>query len=353
MLYTLSGAPREAFEKFGMPRNTPIFEPTFKGEGVVRIADVKKDPRYGQMAPHHGMPAGHLPVCSYMAVPVVSRSGAVIGGLFFGHPEPGVFTEDSERILVALAAQAAVAIDNARLYEELQRELEQQRLTQQALRESEALSRSVLNNTGDCVKVLDLEGNLVYMNPPGLAAFDVESFDSVKGSSWAGFWPEPMRDTVSRAVKDASSGISSRFNGVCPTKRGTVKWWDVIVTPVYDAAGKVGKLTATSRDVTDQKKASEELLAAKGEAERQSRMKDEFLATLSHELRTPLQSVLGWAEVLRAGPADAQEWQQGLDVITRNAHAQTRIIEDLLDMSRILAGKVRLEVQKVRLDTVL
>jgi PAS domain S-box-containing protein len=314
---------------------------------------VTKDPRYGQLAPHHGMPAGHLPVRSYMAVPVISRSGAVIGGLFFGHPEPGMFTEDSERILVALAAQAAVAIDNARLYEELQRELEQQRVTQQALRESEALSRSVLNNTGDCVKVLDLEGNLIYMNPPGMAAFDVESFDTVKGASWPDFWPEPMRDSVRQAVRDAASGISSRFTGACATKRGTMKWWDVIVTPVYDPLGRVSKLTATSRDVTDQKRASEELLVAKGEAERQSRMKDEFLATLSHELRTPLQSVLGWAEVLRSGPADPQEWQQGLDVITRNAHAQTRIIEDLLDMSRILAGKVRLEVQKVRLDTVL
>jgi PAS domain S-box-containing protein len=352
-LYTLSGAPREAFEKFGMPRNTPIFAPTFAGEGVVRIADVKEDPRYGQMAPHHGMPAGHLPVRSYMAVPVTSRTGAVIGGLFFGHPQPGIFTEDSERILVALAAQAAVAIDNARLYDVLQRELEQQRVTQQALRESEALSRSVLNNTGDCVKVLDLDGAIIYMNPPGLAAFDLDSFEPIMGRLWADFWPEGMRETVRHSVRDAAAGISSRFTGACPTTRGALKWWDVIVTPVYDSEGKVSRLTATSRDVTDQRKASEELVVAKGEAERQSRMKDEFLATLSHELRTPLQSVLGWAEVLRGGPGDPDEWRQGLDVITRNAHAQTRIIEDLLDMSRILAGKVRLEVQKVRLDNVL
>ncbi len=69
------------------------------------------------MAPHHGMPHGHLPVRSYLAVPVISRSGEVIGGLFFGHPEPGVFTERAERLVVGIAAQAAVAIDNARLYE--------------------------------------------------------------------------------------------------------------------------------------------------------------------------------------------------------------------------------------------
>lgn len=118
MLFTLSGAPREAFEKFGLPRNTPIFHPTFSGEGVVRIDDVRKDPRYGQMAPHHGMPQGHLPVTSYLAVPVVSRTGSVLGGLFFGHPEAGRFTEVHERMAKALAAHAAVAIDNASLFKE-------------------------------------------------------------------------------------------------------------------------------------------------------------------------------------------------------------------------------------------
>jgi PAS domain S-box-containing protein len=116
-LSALSGAPRAAFEGFGMPRDTPLFRATFSGEGVVRADDVTTDPRFGQNAPHHGMPDGHLPVASYLAVPVVGRGGAVFGGLFLGHPEAGVFTEQSERMVVALAAQAAVAIDNARLYE--------------------------------------------------------------------------------------------------------------------------------------------------------------------------------------------------------------------------------------------
>jgi PAS domain S-box-containing protein len=114
LLYTLSGAPREAFERFGVPRNTPVFHPTFHNTGIVRSADITKDPRYGTMAPHHGMPRGHLPVRSYLAVPVVSRSGEVIGGLFFGHPEPDVFKERAERLIAGVAAQAAIAIDNAR-----------------------------------------------------------------------------------------------------------------------------------------------------------------------------------------------------------------------------------------------
>jgi hypothetical protein len=82
-LYTLSGVPREAFSKFPMPRSTEVFAPTFHGAGVVRSADIRADPRYGKMAPHYGMPEGHLPVCRYLALPVFGGSGEVIRGLFF------------------------------------------------------------------------------------------------------------------------------------------------------------------------------------------------------------------------------------------------------------------------------
>lgn len=119
MLYTLSGAPREAFEKFGMPRNTAVFQPTFSGEGVVRVDDITKDSKYGKNSPHHGMPKGHLPVVSYLAVPVISKDNSVIGGLFFGHSKPAVFTKEAEEMVLGVASQAAIAIDNARLFEDL------------------------------------------------------------------------------------------------------------------------------------------------------------------------------------------------------------------------------------------
>ena len=119
MLFTLSGAPREAFEKFGMPRNTAVFNTTFSGKGIVRSDDIRKDPRYGHNLPHHGIPEGHLPVVSYLAVPVISSSGVVLGGLFFGHPEPGVFTLEHEAIVDNIASQAAVALDNSKYFEEV------------------------------------------------------------------------------------------------------------------------------------------------------------------------------------------------------------------------------------------
>jgi signal transduction histidine kinase/CheY-like chemotaxis protein len=135
LLYTLSGARREDFEKFGLPRNTQVFNPTFTGAGVVRSADITKDPRYGKMAPHYGMPKGHLPVRSYLAVPVISRSGEVMGGLFFGHSEVDKFTERAEQLVNGVAAQAAVAMDNARLYEAAQREIASRERAEAALRE--------------------------------------------------------------------------------------------------------------------------------------------------------------------------------------------------------------------------
>jgi two-component sensor histidine kinase/integral membrane sensor domain MASE1 len=145
MLYALSGAPREAFEKFGQPRNTAVFAPTFGGEGVVRVDDITKDPRYGHTAPHHGMPKGHLPVRSYLAAPVRSRSGEVIGGLFFGHSLAGVFSERAERLIVGLASQAAIAIDNARLYQAARRELAERR-------RAEAHQRLLINELNHRVK---------------------------------------------------------------------------------------------------------------------------------------------------------------------------------------------------------
>jgi PAS domain S-box-containing protein len=148
MLYTLSGAPMEAFLKFEMPRNTELFAPTFSGEGIVRSDDITKDPRYGKNAPLKGMPEGHLPVRSYLAVPVVSRSRGIIGGLFFGHGMPGMFSERSERGLTGLAAEAAVAIDNARLSQDMRREISQRKQAQEALVELNAtLEKQVSERT--------------------------------------------------------------------------------------------------------------------------------------------------------------------------------------------------------------
>jgi PAS domain S-box-containing protein len=147
LLYSVSGVPLEVFSKFEMPRNTEVFAPTLSGAQIVRSGDITKDPRYGRMGPHFGMPKGHPPIRSYLAVPVVSGGGTTIGALFFGHSRADVFTERSERWLVGLAGEAAVAIDNALLTQELRNlnaTLEQQvtERTEQLRRNEEALRQS-------------------------------------------------------------------------------------------------------------------------------------------------------------------------------------------------------------------
>ena len=139
-LFTLAGAERAAFETLGRPRATAVFGPTFRNEGVIRSDDILADPRYGRSAPHYGMPKGHLPVRSYLSVPVTSRSGAVLGGLLFGHSAVGRFTERHERLLVGVAAQAAIAIDNARLFKAVQdvNDTLEQRVVERTLELTEA-----------------------------------------------------------------------------------------------------------------------------------------------------------------------------------------------------------------------
>ena len=204
-LYTISGAPREAFSQFPMPRNTAVFESTFKGSGIVRSDDITADPRYGHNAPHHGMPKGHLPVRSYLAVPVRARSGEVVGGLFFGHQTVGRFSERHERLAEGIASWASVALENARMYE---------------------------------------------------------------------------------SVQEAS------------------------------------------------------------------RIKDDFLASLSHELRTPLNAILGYAHMLRSGLVPPDRRDRAVETIERNATSLAQIVDDVLDVSRIVAGKIRLNVQPVDLPHV-
>ena len=205
MLYALSGAPKEAFADFPHPRATGIFAPTFKGEGVVRLDDVTKDPRFGKNPPFNGMPPGHLPVRSYLAVPVKGMSGKVLGGLFFAHSQTGQFTEQHERLAVGVASWASVALENARLYTEAQ------------------------------------EAN---------------------------------------------------------------------------------------------------------------RVKDDFLAVLSHELRTPLNAIVGYSKMMRGNMLPPDQVTRAIDVLERNARWLTQIVDDVLDVSRIVSGKIRLDVQSVDLAAI-
>jgi PAS domain S-box-containing protein len=158
-LHAVSGAPREAFAKFPMPRNIEVLGPTFRAEGIVRSADIANDPRYDRNERYFRMFEGHLPVRSCLAAPVMSRSGEVLGRLFLGHPEVGVFSERAERIVAAIAVQAGIAIDKAKLYRAAQNEIERRKRVEAALRESEeTLEAKVAERTA---QLADINAQLI------------------------------------------------------------------------------------------------------------------------------------------------------------------------------------------------
>ena len=150
------------------------------------------------------------------------------------------------------------------------------------------------------------------------------------------------------------------FETVRRRKNGELIHVSVTISPIRDSTGRIVGASKIARDITALKSMiveRERLLKseqeARREAEHSSRMKDEFLATLSHELRTPLNAILGWAQLLQIRPTSAADLTEGLETIARNARAQTKLIEELLDMSRIISGKLRLDVQTVDLERVI
>jgi PAS domain S-box-containing protein len=242
MLYTLSGVEPSHFASYPMPRATELFGPTFRGEGVIRLDDVKQDPRFGNNPPHNGMPAGHLPVTSYLAVPVIARSGEVLGGLFFGHSEPGVFTRGHERILVSFAAQAAVAMDNARLFEAAER-------SRRELAANNEQISNILESISDAFVTLDRDWRYTFVNERAAEFRGTSRADMLGRRIWERF-PELGATNLYQALNRAmAAGEAAHFEEFLDAHGS---WTETHVYPTRDG------LAVLSRDITERKRHDEE-----------------------------------------------------------------------------------------------
>ena len=250
MLYTLSGAPRKAFEKFGMvPCNTPVFQTTFSGQGPRRSDDIRNDSDYGKMPPHFGMPKGHLPVCSYLAVPVKSRLGEVLGGLFFGHPEPGVFTESSERLATRIATHAAVALDNARLFHR----------AEQRQRESLLLA-SIVDNSDDAIISKDLDGVITSWNRSAERVFGYTAVEAIGQTVAALLIPEDRQDEEPAILRRLRSGERvNHFETIRRRKDGTLLNVSLTISPIKDEDGRIVGASKIARDISQQVRARDSI----------------------------------------------------------------------------------------------
>ncbi len=233
-------------------------------------------------------------------------------------------------------------------------DIEERKIIEEELSSSEIFNRVVLESSPDCITLLDDKGYLLFINGNGLCQMEIDDFEPIKGTPWWEFWLEESHDVVKDSVKKALAGETARFEAFCPTPKGTPKWWDVIVLPIEETKTNnnySARLLSVSRDITETKRISEALLKAeveqRNQAEAANLAKDEFLSVLSHELRTPLNAMLGWVRMLKSGNLDKNRTEQAVEVIERNIVLQNELIEDLLDVSRIISGKMLIEKELV------
>lgn len=327
-LYALSGASREAFASYPLPRNTQVFAPTFDGEGVVRSDDILQDPRYGRNAPHQGMPQGHLPVRSYLAVPVKSRFGDVIGGLFFGHAEPGVFKERAERLMVGLAAQAATAMDNARLFEKAQ--YLNETLEAQVAERTADRDRMWRLST-DIMLVARFDGTITAVNPAWTALIDWQE-DELVGSNFFDFvHPDDLASTQAEAGRLSQGLTTLRFENRYRHRDGSYRWVSWIAVPDEQAIHAVG------RDITAQKQAAEDLRQAQDALHQVQKMETvgQLTGGVAHDFNNLLQVVTGNLDILiRRLPEDQPRLRRSAENAMAGAQRAATLTQRLLAFSR-------------------
>jgi PAS domain S-box-containing protein len=216
---------------------------------------------------------------------------------------------------------------------------ERQRLDRE-LEQANHRAADILESINDAFFALDREWRFTYVNrvsarSVGRPAEELigkvlwEEYPALLGTVYEESYRQAVRDRT--PVRFEAPGVLSG------------RWYQIYAYPSDEG------LSVFSADVNERRKAREDVEQARAEAEEANRMKDQFLATLSHELRTPLNAILGWAQILRAGRLDAEGMARGLDAIERSSRAQAQLIGDLLDISRITSGKLRLEMQSVDL----
>jgi PAS domain S-box-containing protein len=228
------------------------------------------------------------------------------------------------------------------------------------LRDSEERQRLAVEAAHIGMWLRDLNTGRVVQSPLAAKLIGVRGLEINVDEFFEAVHPDDrdrVRSAVARALSERTD-YRAQFRVVWPD--GSEHWISALGCASYDGAGRPIRLTGVSIDITAQRRAEDEraqLLererAARAEAEAATVAKDEFLAVLSHELRTPLQSMLGWTQILRNRNLDEQTFRKGIDTIERNVRAQTKLIEDLLDVSRIVAGKLLLEHRPTDLATVI
>jgi len=223
------------------------------------------------------------------------------------------------------------------------------------LQRSEERYRQIVDTAHEGIWLLNTQLQTEYVNQRLIEMLDY-SAEEMSDRSLYDLMAESVGNETEAIVAQWQQGKRQRFDGLFHTQDGSDLWAIVSTTPIFSSQGDFNGVLLMLSDITERKQIEAErslLLAreqsARAEAEAANRSKDEFLAILSHELRSPLNPILGWAQILQSKKIDQKTTNYALQTIERNAKLQTKLIEDLLDVSRIIQGKVSLESYPVNL----
>lgn len=246
----------------------------------------------------------------------------------------------------------------------IMRDITDRRRVEQALREGEERQRLALDLVEMATWDVDLRSGKAKWSDKHflLLGYDIEEDGDATFEMWKSRVHPEDYDQVMEAIERSKEEktLFKTEHRIVRADNGEIVWIAVAGSFLYDNAGEATRFMGLFFDITDRKRVDEErelLLnraqVARSDAEAANRLKDEFLATVSHELRTPLNAILGWATMLRVGKIDEKTSSRALETIERNARVQSQLIEDILDVSRMMTGKLGLDVRPVELLTVI
>ena len=305
-----------------------------RNQRTVVINDIRTDPLTARDVERWR----NIGVEAIINIPII-EAGRLSAMFYVKADRPRIWTPDEIRFVREVADRTWATVERARVAEELA-------VSGERFRQLANITPQVLW-TATPAGAIDFVSDQHYLNT-GL----------VKGNDSPAAWtsvihPDDLPNSLRVWGRAIATGQAYEVHQrIVDARSGGYRWHLTRALPTRDATGQITKWLGSNTDIDDQKRSEAAVTEALDVAEAANRMKDEFLATLSHELRTPLNAIVGWARILQGPGVDAEDLAEGLDAIERNGQVQSRLIEDLLDVSRIVSGNLRLDIAPVDLPAV-
>lgn len=295
---------------------------------AITIPDVSSDPITAQDSERWKA----LDIRAVINLPLV-ENGQLSAILFIQDSAPRNWTDADLAFIREVADRTWATAERARALQERQ--------------ESEEFTRSVLASSPDCINVVRLDGRVLTMNEGGLRQMEIDDISPYVDQLWADSWGE-RKAVAEDALAKAKEGQTTRFDGFCPTAKGTPKWWEVVVTPILNAFGDPVRVLCLSRDITDRQRAEQERERLTRELKRSNEDLSQFAHTVAHDLQAPLRGVITYAQLLNRKAQAQLTAEDGklLNHIVESGRSMQELVQALLRFAQVGQG----EIERTQVD---